>query len=47
MPAVLRGNKSFSSVNDKKGVVYAYLKSSVVAWAGFGSTNVGYKKVAK
>ena len=44
MPELLKGNKSFKSINDNTGLVKNYLRKSVVAWAGFGATNVWNKK---
>ena len=44
MPEALKGYKCFKHVVENEEIVEEYLKKSIVAWAGFGATNVGFFK---
>jgi hypothetical protein len=43
MPSILRGEKNYRSVILHEGTIKAYLKNSVLSFAAFGSTNIGWK----
>ena len=43
MPSILRGEKNYKSVIQHEGSIKAYLKNSVLSFAAFGSTNIGWK----